>query len=124
MTHLQTVIDTLSQEVKHTQMYLRFETNNRNYDKATGWLAQEIKFLTMIDLLKEIQDDNIRNENESKLNLVRKGLQSELLICRDNINLAVQNQKHENFASLRDAGKKFEELVELLREVKWEVSEM
>ena len=120
MTHLQTIIDTLSQEVKHSQMYLRFETNNRNYDKATGWLAQEIKFLTMIDLLKENQDDNIGNENASKLNLVRKGLQSELLICRDNINLAVQNQKHENFASLRDAEKKFEELLKLMEEVKCE----
>ena len=76
MTHLQTVIDTLSQEVKHSQMYLRFEKNNRNYDKATGWLTREIKFLTIIDLLKEIQDDNIRNENASKLNLVRKGLQT------------------------------------------------
>ena len=124
MMQLQTVSDALEQERKRIQMYLRFETNNRDYEKATGWLAREIKFLKLLDLLKEIQTDSKQNEYTSKLSMVIDGLQSELLICSENKNLAVQNQEHENFASLRDEEKKFEELVRLLEEVKCEESEM
>ena len=118
MTQLQTVIDNLEKETKYIQMQLRFETNNQDYEKATGWLAREIKFLRVIDLLKEIKATNTNPENAEKLHLVIKELNSELLECKERKKIAVQHIQTENFASIRDEEKKIEDWIKILNE--WE----